>query len=432
MDGRQCAATAAAFLALSCGFGSTAAAAPPWSTPVALDQAAPPGGAPVFARSGAGMVVLEGASVAPVAADGTVGTPLLRGQVMKVAVYGKDRFAAVLMGEKPTVAFGTTAGFTRRVTPSKRGYVSFTDIAGNRRGDVAIAIGEETDGKIRTTVWVQRAGSDRFRRVLRLPEDKASSVVAGVPAALALEADGDLLVSYQVGRTLWVQAARRSGKLGTAQALGPMRTWTRPEVLFSSEGRVTLAWASVSRTEGTYGPGRYRLVTGMRGKAFGRPQVLGGTDTSTDSIDVTGVRLVVRGTGALVAWTASEDRRFVVRAAPVTSGRAGTSMLVTPAGAPGRLQDLDATKGGAVMALWSVPDARGALRASVMAPRVDTFAAPEKISAVDETVFGAGASVNPVTLAPIVIYENGQHQGRVSVRLSLMARQFFGDGRPGH
>jgi hypothetical protein len=41
------------------------------------------------------------------------------------------------------------------------------------------------------------------------------------------------------------------------------------------------------------------------------------------------------------------------------------------------------------------------------------------ISAADETVYGAGASVNPSTLAPIVIYENGQHQGRVSVRLPL-------------
>jgi hypothetical protein len=137
-------------------------------------------------------------------------------------------------------------------------------------------------------------------------------------------------VSYYLGRTLWVQTARRKGKIGKAQALGPMRTWTRPELLFSPDRRMTLAWASMSRTEGTYGPDGYRLATAARGKAFGRPQVLGGTDTSTDDIDVAGVRLVARGTRALVAWTASEDHRFVVRAAPVLGGRAGTSMLVNP------------------------------------------------------------------------------------------------------
>lgn len=419
MHGRQLAATLVALLVLLCGSVGTAVAASPWSTPLALEQAAPEGHAPVFAPSGAGMVVLNGASVASVAADGALGTPQLWGQVMKVAAFGEDRFATMLMGERPTVALGTAAGFTRRVTPSRHGYVSFTDVAGNRRGDVAIAIGEETDGKIRTTVWVQRAGSKRFRRLLRLPEDKDLSVVAGVPAALALKANGDLFVSYSLDSKLWVQTVRRNGKVGKPQPLGPMRTWNRPNVLFGADGRVTLAWANATGTEETRGPASYRLATAARGKAFRRPQLLGRTDANTEGVDVTRVRLVARGTGALVAWTASKHRRFVVRAAAIRNGRASASTLVTPAGTAGILQDLDATTGGSVLALWSATDARGALRASIAAPGADAFAAPEEISAASDTVFDAGAAVNPITLTPVVIYANRQDEGRLSVRTPL-------------
>jgi hypothetical protein len=298
---------------------------------------------------------------------------------------------------------GATSGFGRRVAIATGPQMLRVTLAGNDRGDVALAWWERTTGSSRLRVAVRHAG-ERFGA----PEVLAGSGFGDVAVAVAPK--GDVLVAW-ASRNRIRARTRAAGRpsFGPADVVAAGAPRADVEAGLAESGRAAVAWAAQRASEGgALGRATYAAAVRRAGRtAFGRVQVL---ERQGASHVASPVRLAVEPAGrATLAWAGLPG----VRIASTANGpRFGRPRTVSAAGAVP--SDLVAGPRGRRLVVW-VDDGR--VGASY-APAGETFGAAEAISAGPEAR-EARAAFDPHWRRPTVVWsERRSGSARSAARAS--------------
>jgi hypothetical protein len=418
------AALALAALALA---APAAVAAPPWSAPQDLSSPHQFVDRPAIAFTGGGVAVAtwawqdgthrNAAAGASLAARGPhqpvfgpeqgLGTPGRVGRastLVGLVAYGSRRALLAQVrhvrrnplradADRLEVSFARAgARFGPRRTVAVGPQMLRATIAGNSRGDVAIAWWERGDGSSRLFASVLPAGRHAFGRPTRLASRGFGDVAVAVSAGRR-----DVLVAWAAGG-----AVRARTLASRADAFGPQIRVSRSpapqadvEAALSRNGRAAVAWASQRVTEGgETGPIRYAATVGRAGaRTFALERRL---ETQPASLLASPVRLAMDPRGrATVAWAGlTATGAVVVRVADAAVGRTfGLGRDVSPAGA--RPADLVAGPGGQRLAVWVAgPFGESGTVGAAYAPPAGDFGPPETIST------GPGARVPRAAFDP--------------------------------
>jgi hypothetical protein len=350
---------------------ASAGAAPPWSAPRDVS------GPHTFVDG----LWVGGGLIGWRSEDGEAGAPA--GRSGDPVFFGDRRAAVVIVRpvgsnrdprSELRVAFRRpSGGFTRSRLVVKHPRIAPPALAGNARGDLALAWFEDR-GTANDRVYVAlRRHGHSFGRPLRLATGRIRSV------SVAIGARGDVLVAWDARGRIRTRFKRRGRAFGSAQTLRSDPTFFATlHAAVASSGRAYVAWAAQFLSEGgDRGPGFYEVAARFR-RAQRLERV--GADRTVGSLD-----LALTGHGnALVAW--ASDR---VRAAETDpSGRFGAPRDLSAPGVPVDEEltppgavDAAATPAGARLVTWTAAPA--GLSAPVIqaayAPAGDAFGAPEDV-----------------------------------------------------
>lgn len=395
------------------GAGAQAIAATPW-TPTSDTDAGQ------FVVTSKGTTVgLSGSSVQTFGADGRVVLTRAMGLAYGVgAAYGADRFVfagsaftranVVDNRSKVRVVFGPAkAGTLRSVTlPVKR--ESVTSVAGSTRGDLAVVTGSSTAPT--HTVWLRKAGSERFVRAL-------TTKVKRIPRAsvIALGKRGDALLVWENGgmnggkHEIFARYRNPKGVWGPRQQLG-IGVLAELRATVGPDGRQIVAW----RAQDTI------AMAVANGARFGKTSIVTRNRAlwqEYDALTISGqavptsafVRLRQTDTGqALLTWTDFDDGRYVVRAADIIDGVRGPTQELTPAGEQGVLADAAIASTGTALVLATtiepsaIENGRPTVRllGSVRQGPTGSFLPPDPVTADGvDMIDGASAAVSTNGLA---------------------------------
>ncbi len=381
---------------------SSASAVTPWSAAQRIPGAIPlpPGyaqsygpGLLGFTPGGAGLAVTGrdagGRGIARFsAAQGTFGSPRASslGGVApsRMALFGRE---AVILGgqanasgdrrstQNPDVLLdaavtrGSVSGSFSRRQVLARGvqtrYGNFsaaavTALAANPAGDAAAVVSVPVLGRVNiagheSRLFLRRRGQSSFRKVA----DIGVQTFGKSPAALAVNAMGDVLVAWDDRTSVRARLVSASGRIGREQRLGQGGSAFGGERLVAAmDGtrRMLVAWMAQSAGESTAGgPGIVALAYASPYKAFRPAQVVQrnlprGWDRGIGGPAVQAALLRDRG---VVLWTGYTGGRYAVRTVDVTSGRASSPRELTPAGVGAQLRGMAFTPRGGTVAAWS-------------------------------------------------------------------------------
>jgi hypothetical protein len=305
------------------------------------------------------------------------------------------------------IAFGTTSGrFASPTTiaafvPARGAPV----LAGNARGQLAVAYVQSLTGGRRSVTLVERPAGGRFGR---------PGIVAGRgqanAATVAVGPGGGLVVAWERDGQVFARVRPAGGRLGPIVTLGPaVRGQTTVRAAIGSGGAVWVAWSSQLLTEGgDNGPFEVRVaVRAARRAAFGRAVRLD-SYARRASIEDVGVQLGLDSAGAgYLAWTGFDGANFRARLAALDV--AGGSPRVTTLSGAG----YDAVVGavatgprpGVALGVWSRLDPVGELGTQILAGLVTPagYAGEETVSDADRARLPA-AAFDPVGGEPTVAW----------------------------
>jgi hypothetical protein len=282
-----------------------------------------------------------------------------------------------------------SSGFGRRVTIATGPQMLRVTLAGNGRGDVALAWWERTTGRSHLRVAVRRAGQG-----FGAPERLAGTGFGDV--AVAVAPDGDVLVAWESRGAIRART-RPAGRdsFGSARSVAGGAPKADVEAGLTANGRAVVAWAAQRASEGgERGPVTYAGAVRRAGRArFGPVQVLARQGPRHRAAPV---RLAVEPGGrATVAWAGLAG----VRISSTGHGpRFGVPRTVSAADAVP--SDLVYGARGRRLVVWI--DAGSDVGASY-APAGETFGAAERITAGHEAR-EARAAFDPHWRRPTVVW----------------------------
>jgi hypothetical protein len=232
--------------------------------------------------------------------DGEAGAPA--GRVGDPVFFGSRAAVAILRGSELRVAIrsGGRFGPGRRIV--KRPHVVRPSLAGNARGDLAVAWFEDRGtANDRVYVALRRAG-----RAWGRPTRLATGVVRSV--SVAIGSRRDVLVAWDARGKIRTRFKRHGHAFGRAQTLRSDPTFFAAlRTAVASSGRAYVAWAAQFLSEGgDRGPGFYEVAVRPAGARFRRARRLEQVpaDRNVGSLD-----LALTGHGnALVAWASDRVR----------------------------------------------------------------------------------------------------------------------------
>jgi hypothetical protein len=387
-----------------------------WSRPMTLAHCSAPGAPRVvfpqktpFRRTGQGAIVFAGAQscrggssalIAPIGPGDVPERPRAPRTASGGAVTLTPPFAGaattdgriVLVGASPRRSRGRgsamlsegRAGGAFTAPRSLAGRSSPLGLATAYLGDVAIA-SERDDRSLGVEIRMQRWFAHGFGEATRL--GGRSGARRALEVALDYRTDA-IAVWWQDG-WLWARERHVNGALGPLQRFARAGPKVQLSALCSDDGRAIVAWIDpsggraklyidVSAPFMRLGPGR--LLERLRWRG-------GATLPASGS-----VRLVRLSTeSVLMAWTATQNGHFVVRAAGIDLQGPRTISTVSAPGEDATLLDLATGPRGDALAVWRGAPAGAAARdggrAALMAARgvpssrgVPRFDAPQRLA----------------------------------------------------
>jgi hypothetical protein len=416
---------------------SVAAADPPWSAPGAVPgvingpaAATPAGSVVAFTsddRSQTGtasqLVRLDPQSGA---VRSSVGVDIA---ATAIAAYGSDHVAVAgtsigpsgTIDDQSRVRVGTTTGASGTPalhTLSGTQSQNVTALAGNARGDVALS----TRGGRTRLIWLKRAGSSTFGRVLTI---NVSSTARDV--TVAVSPDGQLLVVWEDRHEVFARHRGTGGTWGAVHTLGA-GVQSNLQAAMDATGRMLVAWKSQRVDEGEAAtPAVVSFATAAPGHGFGAARTIetvGQTGTGR-YVTAPAVRLLVTTSDqALLAWTGFDGTNFVTRAMTVAQGHLGTRQQLSPAGLDAVLADAAVASDGRALVLWRsdvrgndpVPGRVPHLFGNVRGAGATAFGAPEAISGdAAEVELPPAAVIDPQTRRPLALFSAFGTTPRVAV-----------------
>ena len=449
--------TFALLLALS--GASTASAAAPWSTPLAIGSATQCAPAIAFGGSGAGLVswspsCVSGPRVTTLAStSGQVLATVPRVLAQPPVVYGHDRTALLrqrlltpatdLRHDSRTrldIAFGRTGGSVGKArtlaTVTNLEHLAF---AGSPRGDLAVAwieyrcrrdaSGDCLSERRRLRIAVRPAGQ-AFRAPVTLSADARGdgSELHDSDPAIGFGPQGDLVVAYSgrraaPSRQLVVLArVRRAGHgFGGAVVAGPRRASTDIAAAVTPAGGVYVAWGTQDGGEQADRPfvvrAAYRPATAAR---FRASKVLdpGAAIARPPGRVVLGV--AADGT-ATVAWSQAVGKPATYPVRVAISAFANAFASFTQLAPSGAVHDIATGPGGTTLVVWGRlgdnPDQAEQIVAAIRPGGSGTFGAAEAVSGTDAPSI-AVAAFDPVTGQPAIVWTARQPGAATGVRLA--------------
>ncbi|HEX3874459.1 MAG TPA: hypothetical protein VHW26_09965 [Solirubrobacteraceae bacterium] len=401
------------------------AAAAPWSPPAAIPGA--PDATPILAQSPAGPVAvywdelsltmpISGANltsyVSPLGPGLEPQPAQLLSQSLNIgsaAAYGNGQVA--LDEEQIGIATGPVRGpFAVHHLP-----MLVRAIAADPAGDIAGVV-EQCDPSgcdpAAPQVVIARHGHafGHLITVDRKGSDDGTS--------LAIDPHGRVLVAWDRNASAYARFISLAGRLSPVQRLG--RVTARPsfDVVLSADGRAAVGWTSQSVDEGEAdSPFTATLALDGSSGHFGRARVLGRVPVTGEGSYVPYAGLAIAlpaGHSGLAAWTGYQGSRFVVRAASIRSGRAGTPQTVSDPTIDTVLADAAEGPHGAAVILL-LPGRAGengsapgpdALTAATHPSGTQTFGTPEPILPVPAAVDGAYVGIDGATGAVFAVWRN--------------------------
>lgn len=246
------------------------------------------------------------------------------------------------------------------------GQAIVTALAANSAGDaaavVSVPVAAKRKGLIagyQSRLFVRRRGQPSFRRIA----DIGGRRVGHNPAALAVNAPGDVLVAWDERYSVRARLVRASGELGAEQRLGPGGSaYTQGERLVAAmDGtrRMLVAWMAqpVRLREGEPGrPGIVAVAYASPYQPFRAAQVVQ-SDLPTREWG-NAVRVALLRNRGVVVWTGWTGGRYAVRTVDVAQGRASAPRDLSPAGVSAQLRGLAVGPRGGTVVAW----ASGAVR----------------------------------------------------------------------
>jgi len=448
---RTCIVLVAAAVAAS---APTAAAAPPWEPPRTVPGTAGAGLATTIDFGAGGTALLTSATgpaddpetvvwFATMLQDRSVGG---RGRLVgefpaRPAVYGRDRVVMLRRRRlgRPSprsgsaryrldARFGTIGsplgGRSRRVaTFSAIPSDGTPDIAADDRGEVAVAWVELRAPGSSAGSYRVRLALGREDRGFGRPQTLASAPVPRVddsPAVrLAYGAGGDLLVAYtttrRAGRSdrrfVAARVRRRGGAFGRPQVLGPRQASTELTAAIARAGRAVVAWGSQDGGEGVELPFEVRAAVRSAGRTalFGRAQLLDPGEARDRPAGRIALAMSTEGRATL-AWSNARGRTFPltypVRTA--STGRTGGFRPVAQLADNGGVRDVAVAADGSTLVAWSPYDPEEErptpLYARVRPAGAAAFGAAELVSPPDGSTIGSDVAYSPRTGRPTAVW----------------------------
>lgn len=242
------------------------------------------------------------------------------------------------------------------------GQAIVTALAANSTGAAAAVVSAPVAGKRKGSIagyqsrlFVRRRAQPSFRRIL----DIGRRTVGHSPAALAVNAAGDVLVASDDRESVRARLVRANGKLDGEQRLGQGGSSLGGERLVAAmDGtrRMLVAWMAQSAGESTAGgPGIVALAYAPPHRVFRPAQVVQrnlprGWDRWIGGPAVQAALLRNRG---VVAWTGHSGGRYAVRTVDITNGRAGAPRDLSPARTSAQLRGLAVGPRASAVITWA-------------------------------------------------------------------------------
>jgi hypothetical protein len=244
---------------------------------------------------------------------------------------------------QPSIVEGAAAGKLTRVTRDRVGRQ--VALARAYLGDVALAW--VTPGAI--SVRVQRYFRHRFGAARSIP------IAAGRVTALTATMDyrSDVLLAWQQNGSIYAHMLRAYARADPTQRLGPSGPDPQLQALVSDNFHGIVAWSSTDARART----RLQLDLSAVGVRFGTPRLLASYPDPARAGDRPGSLALVRlsSENVLLAWTAAEGGRYVVRAAPAVLAATRPTTLLSDPARDAVLADVAPGPDREAVALWSSP-----------------------------------------------------------------------------
>ena len=246
-------------------------------------------------------------------------------------------------GMQPSIVEGAAGGRLTRVTRDRVG--GQVALARAYLGDVALAW--VTPGAI--SVRVQRYFRHRFGPARSIP------IAAGRVTALTATMDyrSDVLLAWQQNGSIYAHMLRAYARADPTQRLGPSGPNPQLQALVSDNFHGIVAWSSTDARART----RLHLDLSAAGVRFGAPRLLASYPDPARAGDRPGSLALVRlsSENVLLAWTAAEGGRYVVRAAPAVLAATRPTTLLSDPARDAVLADVAPGPEREAVALWSSP-----------------------------------------------------------------------------
>jgi len=456
---------ASALAALALLPATPAAAAPPWSAPLTVTAGIPQVGEPAIGFGASGRAVLSARLTTQAQRAPSRGFSRLFGQqpggtfagrarivlAAPPAPYAGTRLALLRLPlaegdrtigdlERPATSLGysyarnggplevAVGAYHRLTTRADRDSAA---IAANRRGDMIAAWVEHLSGRDHLMAAVRRAGGSFGR-----PAVLAGTGYVSSPAvAVAVAANGDLLVSYQrsipgrggpVQRRVEARVRRAGHSWGAAQRLGASSGFSDISAAAAADGRMVVAWGTQDRGEEANSPWIVRAAVRDGGRhVFHSARQL----ESSEGIERPAGQVVaaIGGDGAVtVAWSgitgASFPHLYPARAAMAAAGnfRFGGAQTLAPNAAVG---DVATDAAATTYVVWATLPQIGSNQttdqvfASLRPAGEPSFTALEELGPAERATLPR-AAVDPVSGRPAVVWVSRPQGGTQLLRFA--------------
>ena len=335
----------------------------------------------------------------------------------RVAVALQSAQAGATRAE-PAVLQGSAAG---TLTPALPGGVG-SPLALTRAylGDVALASATPRSVSVR----VQRYFRHGFAPARSIP------IPAGRVSALTATMDyrADVLVAWQQNGSICAHMLRASGRADRTQRLGASAPNPQLRALVSDNDHGMVVWSSTDSRAGGAARTRIHVDLSAAGVRFGTPELLASypdpEHVGTRSGSLALVRLSTEN--VVLAWTAGERGRYVVRAAPAVFAATRATTLLSDPATDAVLADLAPGPAGEAIALWSSPATGSAVNAAgselwaarTFIERGDRLASrrPQPIAPSGANV-AASVAVDPRSDRPVAAWRTQGARSSISYRV---------------
>jgi hypothetical protein len=167
----------------------------------------------------------------------------------------------------------------------------------------------------------------------------------------------DVLLAWQQNGSIYAHMLRASARTDPTQRLGPSGPNPQLQALVSDNDHGMVVWSSTEARPGAPARTRIHVDLSTAGVRFGTPKLLASYPDPARAGEEPGSLALVRlsSENVVLAWTASERGRYVVRAAPAVFAATRPTTLLSDPSRDAVLADLAPGPSAEAVALWSSP-----------------------------------------------------------------------------